>query len=117
ISSVKPFELMLGKIIGVALTGLTQFLIWVLLTLVFTLLVGNAISFMQHTGQMAAETSGAHLALDSATNAIQTLPIPLLVGMFIVYFLGGYLLYSSLFAAFAAAVDSQTDIYQFMFPI
>ena len=117
ISSVKPFELMLGKIIGVALVGLTQFLIWVLLTLFFTLVVGNAMTMMQHTGQMAAQTSGAHLALDSATNALQTLPIPLLIGMFIVFFLGGYLLYSSLFAAFAAAVDSQTDIYQFMFPI
>jgi ABC-2 type transport system permease protein len=118
ISSVKPFQLMIGKIIGIALVGLSQFLVWVLLTLAVTAFAGNAMTILHGAGAgmqaQGAETQGA---IADATNALSTLNLPLLVGMFIFFFIGGYLLYSSLFAAFAAAVDSQTDIYQFMFPI
>jgi ABC-2 type transport system permease protein len=117
ISSVKPFQLMIGKIVGIALVGLSQFLVWVLLTLIVTAVAGNALAMVEHAAPIAGQSTEAQAALNSAGNAINTLNLPLLVGMFIFYFIGGYLLYSSLFAAFAAAVDSQTDIYQFMFPV
>jgi ABC-2 type transport system permease protein len=117
ISSVKPFELMMGKIIGIAFVGLSQFVVWVLLTIVVVSISGQAIGIVEGHASMAAQTTGAQVAFDKAAAAINTLPLGLLIGMFIFFFIGGYLLYSSLFAAFAAAVDSQTDIYQFMFPI
>jgi ABC-2 type transport system permease protein len=119
ISSVRPFQLMMGKIIGIALVGLSQFLVWVLLTLLVTSIAGSALEVVGNAapGMAAGQSAEAQTALHSAGNALNTLNIPLLVGMFMFYFIGGYLLYSSLFAAFAAAVDSQTDIYQFMFPI
>jgi ABC-2 type transport system permease protein len=117
ISSVRPFQLMIGKIIGIALVGLSQFLVWVLLTLIVTAVAGNALAMVEQAAPMAGQGADAKAAFESAGGALSTLNIPLLVGMFMFYFIGGYLLYSSLFAAFAAAVDSQTDIYQFMFPI
>jgi ABC-2 type transport system permease protein len=120
ISSVKPFELMIGKILGIALVGLTQFIIWIVLTLVFTTLSAVFIGGIGHqAAQVAAQTgqSGGGEVFQHILAAINTLNIPLLIIMFIFYFFGGYLLYSSMFAAFAAAVDTQTDIYQFMFPL
>lgn len=117
ISSVKPFELMMGKIIGIALVGLSQFILWVLLTVCITSISGKAIMMTESPTNMASQAAGAHVEMDQALNALGTLPIPLLIAMFIFFFIGGYLLYSSLFAAFASAVDSQTDIYQFMFPV
>ncbi|RYD76146.1 MAG: ABC transporter permease [Sphingobacteriales bacterium] len=118
ISSVKPFQLMIGKIIGIALVGLSQFLVWVLLTLAVTALAGNAMAILQGADAgLQAQGAEAQSTVASAADAINTLNLPLLIGMFMFFFIGGYLLYSSLFAAFAAAVDSQTDIYQFMFPI
>jgi ABC-2 type transport system permease protein len=120
ISSVKPFELMIGKILGIALVGLTQFMIWVVLTLVFTSITavfigGIGAEAANMASQASQEQGGA--VFKEILAAVNTLNIPLLVVMFVFYFFGGYLLYSSLFAAFAAAVDTQTDIYQFMFPI
>jgi ABC-2 type transport system permease protein len=134
ISSVKPFQLMMGKIIGVALVGLTQFLLWVVLTLVvysavasFTVgdksqkekiemmmksRVGTDNPAMQHQMNLDEPTKAA--ALNEILGSIN---FPLLIGMFIFYFLGGYLLYSALFAAIGAAVDSETDTQQFMFPV
>ncbi|MGZ5243434.1 MAG: ABC transporter permease [Bacteroidia bacterium] len=118
ISSVKPFQLMIGKIIGIALVGLSQFLVWVLLTVAVTALAGNAMAILSGASAgMQAQVAEAQNTMVSAVDAINTLNLPLLIGMFMFFFIGGYLLYSSLFAAFAAAVDSQTDIYQFMFPI
>ncbi len=118
ISSVKPFQLMIGKIIGIALVGLSQFLVWVLLTIAVTALAGNAMMFLEGASAgMQMQGAEAQQSINVATDALSTLNLPLLVGMFMFFFIGGYLLYSSLFAAFAAAVDSQTDIYQFMFPI
>ncbi len=132
ISSVKPFQLMMGKIVGVALVGLTQFLLWVILTGILfsvttTILVpelSNAATMaeqMQVTEEVAREASGD--AMDQAAiNEIAELFLfrvnwPLMIGMFIFYFLGGYLLYASLFAAVGAAVDNETDTQQFMMPI
>jgi len=122
ISSVKPFELMMGKIIGIALVGLTQFLMWVVLTV---LLVGIGTSVlglnidansvqqmqqMQHSAPMPSEMQNILVAL-AGLNYVQ------IVGLFIVYFLGGYLLYASLFAAVGSAVDNETDTQQFSLPI
>jgi ABC-2 type transport system permease protein len=118
ISSVRPFQLMIGKIIGIALVGLSQFMVWVILTLTVTTIAGSALDMAQQAAPIAAQQGAqAQMAMHSAGNAIDTLNLPLLIGMFIFYFIGGYLLYSSLFAAFASAVDSQADIYQFMFPV
>ena len=98
VSSVKPFELMIGKIVGIALLGLTQFLIWAVLAVVFLAVFGN-------------------FSVDSMIPAFSSFNFVVIVFFFIVYFLGGYLLYASLFAAIGAASDSETDTQQFMLPV
>ncbi|SDE97281.1 ABC-2 type transport system permease protein [Dyadobacter soli] len=129
ISSVKPFQLMLGKIIGVALVGLTQFILWILLTTAVTsattAIIGSQIS--QESVQAAKEMQHAQIPVQAAGNvenpvaevlsAIGSLNIPLIVGCFLFYYLGGYLLYSALFGAVGAAVDNDADTQQFMLPI
>ena len=133
ISSVKPFQLMMGKILGVALVGLTQFLLWVILTFtVVTVLqstlfpqyadAGAMMSQVQMTPQVAEQMQQADRVQQAAANEIFELVFfrinwGLMIGMFIFFFLGGYLLYSSLFAAIGAAVDNDTDTQQFMLPI
>ncbi|PVY43228.1 ABC transporter permease [Pontibacter virosus] len=133
ISSVKPFQLMMGKIVGIAGVGLTQFLLWVVLS---TIVVGGVqaafdikpsptpIEQMQAgrdlaTGEESAQTQEESQAnmLSEVSSAISNLNFPLLLGCFLFYFLGGYLLYGSLFGAIGAAVDNETDTQQFMFPI
>src|SRR6201992_3192181 len=104
ISSVKPFQLMLGKIIGVGLVGLTQFAAWIVLSIVSTKIVGHALSAPQG-GMM------------QALAALQTIHFGPILFYFLFYFLSGYLLYSALFAAVGSAVDSETETQQFMFPI
>lgn len=137
ISSVKPFQLMLGKIIGVALVGLTQFLLWIVLT-IGLLTVGSAMlgQSPKQTAQSAVSSrvssvptvsAGGREAMERkmaaggpAANimaAIDTLNLPLIISCFLFYFLGGYLLYSALFGAIGAAVDNETETQQFMFPI
>lgn len=132
ISSVKPFQLMMGKIVGIALVGLTQFLLWVILTsVIFTFtsglimtelgVSGDAVAQVQMTDEVAQEAMADPMA-QAAINEIFELIFfrinwPLMIGMFIFYFLGGYLLYASLFAAVGAAVDNETDTQQFMLPI
>ena len=118
ISSVKPFQLMMGKIVGIAMVGLTQVLIWVALTLIFTTIGGSAMGGHHAAEQMAANQGGQKMeAMQNAMSAIGTLPIGLIVTMFLFYFLGGYLIYSSFFAAAASAVDSQAEMSQFILPI
>src|SRR5436190_9264597 len=135
ISSVKPFELMLGKIIGVALVGLTQFLLWIILTFGIYSMVSSVLFKDQMNEQAMQQMIGSRVGtgipgetLDSIsshknnwaaelTEAIDTINFPLIAAMFLFYFLGGYLLYSALFAAIGAAVDSETDTQQFMLPI
>jgi len=104
ISSVKPFQLMLGKIIGVGLVGLTQFAAWLVLSYLSTKIVGAAFSSPQ----------GAAIGFLSV---LQTIPFGFIFAIFIFYFLTGYLLYSALFAAVGSAVDSETETQQFMFPV
>lgn len=131
ISSVKPFQLMLGKIMGVALVGLTQFMLWILLTVGLFTVGGAVIGDKAERGRQAMQTNSAmaqnapelqdekvkNNAIASVLQAVETLNIPLIVGCFLFYFLGGYLLYSALFGAVGAAVDNETETQQFMFPI
>ncbi|PQJ79071.1 ABC transporter permease [Polaribacter porphyrae] len=126
VSSVKPFQLMLGKIIGNASAGLLQFIVWGILIsvlgLVLTTILGVDMSEIQ-TANMTPEqleatkqaASGDKMQL--ILQEIARLPLLKLFILFIFYFLGGYMLYSSLFAAVGAAVDNETDTQQFMLPI
>ena len=135
ISSVKPFQLMMGKILGVALVALTQFLLWVILSsagffvLTSSLMAGKSDKekaemimksrpgmdqAMQQMGEDSPMEGENMMKIDSI---LGTINFPLLIGMFIFYFLGGFLLYSALFAAIGAAVDSETDTQQFMLPV
>ena len=122
ISSVKPFQLMTGKIIGVSLAGLTQFVVWGILITVFSSLFSSffGISTSYENTDLILNTS-EDSALSSAAlgmiSAFINLPLLNIMISFVFYFLGGYLLYSSIFAAIGAAVDNQTDAQQFLMPI
>jgi len=126
ISSVKPFQLMMGKIIGVALVGFTQFALWILLTFVLstvatTLLVNpadiNPADLANGTELILQDVDIPQNGIASILAQLQSINISFLLGMFLFYFVGGYLMYGSLFAAVGAAVDSETDSQQFMMPI
>lgn len=117
VSSVKPIQLMLGKIIGTSLVGITQFILWlviggflmVFLTNIFGVTPSNTISpaEIQQNGQIMQE-----ILLE-----FFKFPIMKLVGCFFIYFIGGYLLYSSMYATIGSAVDNETDTQQFIFPV
>lgn len=133
VSSLKPFQLMMGKIIGVALVGLTQFLLWVVLT--FAIITFVQLSFPEtfsSAGQMSEFTSVSNSAVPEEAmsqanigesqfaeiwESIKAINFPLMISMFVFYFLGGYLLYSALFAAIGSAVDNEADTQQFMLPV
>lgn len=128
ISSVQPFQLMLGKIIGTSLAGVTQFLIWIfsaslLMVAVLLFLDIDPALLMQGPGPAGLEASLAQSALsgDDTSQLLMEeflkIPMGLLVGCFLVYFVLGYLIYSSIYAAIGAAVDNETDTQQFIFPI
>ena len=124
ISSVKPFYLMLGKIIGNAMAGLLQFSIWGVLLLAGTVVVSLFLG-MNATQLFAKNITGdelLQLQLQIGEGAsillvLKELPIVSLFFLFLFYFLAGYMLYSSFFAAIGAAVDSETDTQQFVMPI
>ena len=122
ISSVKPFQLMMGKILGTSLASLTQFLAWsillVILSYVFTAIFGIE-SSIQNNELLLSSSGNVSMnqeALDMVS-AFLNLPLLNILVAFLLYFIGGYLLYASLFAAIGAAVDNQTDAQQFMMPI
>ncbi len=128
ISSVKPFQLMLGKIIGVALVGLTQFLLWVVLTFAIVSVVqyaylDDAYSSTAVAGQMAGSQANEAIAevqaneMPKILKMMDSINFPLIIGSFLFYFMGGYLLYGALFAAIGAAVDNESDTQQFMLPV
>ena len=128
ISSVKPFQLMMGKIVGVGLVGLTQFILWIVLSTTLTGAAGKILlkdKFDQVKTEVSVNgTSKVDQTTDTDSgpaakilNAVQTLNLPYILGCFLVFFLGGYLIYSALFAAIGAAVDNETETQQFMFPI
>jgi ABC-2 type transport system permease protein len=126
ISSVKPFELMMGKIIGIAMVGLTQFLMWVILTGIITAALSsvfggnmdvNSMQQMGQTGMQTIPTKTMPSEIQNLLAAVNGLNFTEIIGLFIVYFLGGYLLYASLFAAVGSAVDNETDTQQFSLPL
>lgn len=134
ISSVKPFQLMIGKIVGVALVGLTQFGLWIVFFVIMATagsqfmaskmtpeaVMENQMTNMPPEAKAALEENAAASKSDmiqKVMGAVETLPIATILISFIIYFLGGYLLYSSLFGAVGSAVDSETDTQQFMLPI
>ena len=124
ISSVKPYQLMMGKIIGNSLAGILQFLIWAIVgTLLFFIastflgLQMGASSTMSPEMMEAAGNVDKVAKLQMYFNEITNLPLVTLIISFIIYFIGGYFLYSSFYAAIGAAVDSETDSQQFLLPI
>ena len=124
ISSVKPFQLMMGKIIGIGLVGLTQFLLWITLS-IGLMTVASQIIFKGKMEQIKSEMpmSKQAAAVNSdgpgmdIIKAVQTVNWTYILPIFIIFFLGGYMLYSALFAAVGSAVDSDTETQQFMLPI
>jgi len=135
ISSVKPIQLMFGKIIGVGAVGLTQFVIWTVLTASVIGIGKMVLIDSKYSGQQAAHSVNMTKELQNQMDQEQAVSIgnlsdqnnlfsqlnrinfPLILGMFVFYFLGGFFLYSAMMAAVGSAVDSDTDTQQFMLPI
>ncbi len=122
ISSVKPFQLMMGKILGTSLAGLTQFLVWTILIVMFSYLLTAIFGIETSTqnSELMLSSSGNMSMNPEALDMISAfidLPLTNIFVAFLIYFIGGYLLYASLFAAIGAAVDNQTDAQQFVMPI
>ena len=116
ISSVKPFQLMMGKILGVALVGLTQFALWILLTIAIASVA--ELMFMD-ASSMTTELNSTQqsILLSELSNLTGGINLMQIFVSFIFYFLAGYLMYSSLFAAVGSAVDAEADTQQFVLPI
>ncbi len=118
ISSVKPFQLMMGKILGVALVGLTQFMLWIILTIIISsfaeVLFFDMSAIAAENSEMGQEQS---VIVSELLKSLAGINITQLLISFVFYFLGGYLLYSALFAAVGSAVDAEADTQQFILPI
>ncbi len=123
ISSVKPFELMMGKIVGIALVGLTQFLLWIVLTIGIYLvasgiLIGPEVMspsgtvMTEEISQITETTQGQDIMLE-AVNMVQSINFGAILWSFLFYFVFGYLLYAAMFAAIGGMVDNETDSNQF----
>lgn len=130
ISSVKPFQLMMGKIIGIALVGLTQFILWIVLTGIISTAVvkfyADKTNITQSSVSAALKKQNQNQMIKEATEkspigniqkSLANLDIPKIITLFLFFFLGGYLFYSALYAAIGSAVDSETETQQFMFPV
>ena len=134
VSSVKSTELMFGKIIGVALVALTQFFLWIVLAgAIFTVgsgaimskLGGDATALVssmaganaEQVTALAAAPELADSGIATVVSTLQNLPIGKIVGLFLIYFIFGYLLYASLFAAIGSAVESEGDTQQLQLPL
>lgn len=121
ISSVKPFQLMMGKIIGTSLAGILQFLIWIVLGVILMFSLSAVLGGQQEavtTAQVSAEQAEVAMSfVDKLQLYIAEIPVLTIVVSFVIFFIGGYFLYSSFYAAIGAAVDSETDSQQFLMPI
>lgn len=137
VSSVKPVQLMMGKIVGIALVGLTQFMIWILLTFAIVGVLKTTIlkktditevtqnvskSLMTEGQQSVVATQSPQVNPDIAEfskmfDSAMNQPWGLIIFSFIFYFITGYLLYASIFAAIGSAVDNETETQQFMLPV
>lgn len=126
VSSVKPFQLMMGKIIGVSLVALTQFVMWILLTGVIfvgfsaAVGIGHPEAISQGT-VMAQEISNTNImnneAIQNILGIVHSIDFSIIIISFIVFFLLGYLLYATMFAAIGSLVDNNTDSQQFTLPV
>ena len=123
VSSVKPIKLMLGKIFGTSLAGITQFIIWVILLGVLLIITSQFFGFdifstpQQDVVSEVMNNKINNSELQGFINDLRSLPILNLIIAFILFFICGYLLYSSMYAAIGAAVDNETDSQQFILPI
>ena len=123
ISSVKPIQLMLGKIFGTSLAGITQFAIWVILIAILSFAASNFFGIdlsanpQQEMMTAAVSDVNANSELQALIAELHSLPLINLIVAFVLFFVGGYLLYSSLYAAIGAAVDNETDTQQFLMPV
>ena len=126
VSSVKPFQIMMGKIIGVASVALTQFLIWIVFTMLIVTVAGHALGLneaAQTVTSVSTEVPVAEITSamqddsDGLLQALKDVNYVQIIGCFIIYFVLGYLLYSSMFAAVGAAVDNEADTQQLILPI
>lgn len=119
VSSIKPIQLMMGKIIGTTLAGILQFVIWAIVGVIL-LFIANYVLGLNTTSpttEVAMQQAGKFADIQLYFTEIMKLPLISLAFYFIIYFIGGYFLYSSLYAAIGAAVDNETDTQQFMFPV
>lgn len=131
ISSVRPFQLMMGKIVGVGLVGLTQFLLWGVLTFgassattaLMSSKIQQRVQTMQQTGVTQDEIKKYKESikdtnpLSSVSQTIENVSLAKIIICFFLFYIGGYLLYSSLFAAIGSAVENASEAQQFMFPV
>jgi len=125
ISSVTPFQLMMGKIVGIAGVGLTQFFLWVILTFGISSAIFSFMNLSPQSQpqieeamqQMPPEQQADMSTVNEILGSFSTINIPLVFFCFLFFFLGSYLLYASLFAMVGSAVDSEADTQQFMLPI
>ncbi|MBO6185416.1 MAG: ABC transporter permease [Chryseobacterium sp.] len=117
ISSVKPFELMMGKILGVTMVALTQFIVWITMSVVGALVLNTGFSSLQNSipggnEEMMSKLDIAQIATQ-ASHSLLEMNFPLIIFVFIVFFLLGYMFYSSVYAAIGSAVDNETETQQF----
>jgi len=129
VSSVRPFQLMMGKIIGIGLVGLTQMFLWGILTMALVLggqflFMGSVDpqimqqgSMMGHGASMPGMVEASQEPAAKLFGMLQTINFAEIGFFFVIYFIGGYMLYASVFAAIGSAVESQEDTQQFMTPI
>jgi len=124
ISSVKPFQLMMGKVLGIASVGLVQLLIWVILVgvvysavLGFFGISGPQDAVMGQVIENVPDSADTNAGMQKVADIMSGIPFGKIAFTFIFYFIGGYLMYGALFAAVGSAVDSQAEAQQFMFPI
>jgi ABC-2 type transport system permease protein len=127
ISSVKPYQLLLGKIIGVGLVGLTQFLLWIVLTIGLTQITGkfygekvqnNLAQIQKIDSEKQSDVISKvdeESPMSEVSKVLESTNIPMIIAAFLFYFFVGYMLYSSLFAAIGSAVESATEAQQFTF--
>ena len=125
VSSVKPFQLMIGKIIGIGLVGIVQLAIWGVMLFGILTIIGVVFGVSAPTPDVNMVTPDAALMAADPANIkaaeimenIHSLNLPFLGTMFVLNFIGGYIVYASLFAAIGASINEQEDSQQFMMPI
>lgn len=118
-SSARPFELMMGKVLGIGAVGLTQFVLWIVLALAGLAVFGAVLGGMVDPASLAGADAAAgaeELPFDPSLLSLSSVPFSLVV-YFLLFFLGGYLLYGSLFAAIGSAVEQESDAQSLQMPI